>query len=149
MLVRFATRAIAIFPAVVMLSVMGDDATASLLVGTQVVLSLQLPFALVPLIRFTASRDVMGAYANSRAITALAWIAALMIIACNAWLVMQTLTAHLTATLAAAIAVFGFGAAVLLVYLAFAPLRAVDDSVVEPLRDLVPRQARPPQCQPL
>jgi len=149
MLVRFVTRAIALFPAVVMLGVMGDDATASLLVGTQVVLSLQLPFALVPLIRFTASRDVMGAYASSRAVTTIAWIAALAVIACNAWLVAQTLGGHLTPALTAAIGVLALAGLVLLAYLAFTPLRALDDSVTVPLRDLVPRAGRPPQCQPL
>jgi manganese transport protein len=149
MLVRLTTRSIAVFPAVVMLSIMGDDATTTLLVGTQVVLSLQLPFALVPLIRFTASRDLMGAYATSRAIITLAWIAAVMIIACNAWLVMQTLTEHLTPALAAAFGAFGVGAAGLLVYLAFAPLRALDERTVEPLRDLLPRPERSAQCQPL
>ena len=94
-LVRLMTRGIAVFPAVVVLSVLGDDATVPLLVATQVVLSLQLPFALVPLIRFTATRDVMGAYANARAVTSMATVAAALIIACNAWLVMQTIGAAL------------------------------------------------------
>ena len=59
-MVRMITRGIAIFPAVLVLGTMGEDATVPLLVATQVVLSMQLPFALVPLIRFTASRSVMG-----------------------------------------------------------------------------------------
>jgi len=149
MLVRMTTRGIALFPAVVMLSVMGDDATASLLVGTQVVLSLQLPFALVPLIRFTAAREVMGAYANSRAITALASVAAAMIIVCNVWLVMQTLSGHLPPSLVVVVAALGVAGLALLAYLAFAHLRPSDHALIEPLRDVVAREGRSAQCQPL
>src|SRR6476659_6241544 len=74
-LVRMITRAIAIFPAVLVLGTMGEDATVPLLVATQVVLSMQLPFALVPLIRFTACRSVMGEYVNRRVVTAIAAVA--------------------------------------------------------------------------
>ena len=123
-LVRLMTRGIAVFPAVIMLSLVGDDATASLLVGTQVVLSLQLPFALVPLIRFTASREMMGAYANSRTITAFASIAALLIIACNGWLVVQTIGANHGLMATACLALLGAGALALLGYLALTPLRS-------------------------
>jgi manganese transport protein len=114
-----------------MLSIAGDDATALLLVATQVVLSLQLPFALVPLIRFTASRDVMGAHANARAINTAAWIAATLIVACNAWLVVQTLGEHASKILAVALAVGGVAGLGLLVYLAVAPLRRTHDGAPE------------------
>jgi manganese transport protein len=53
------------------------------LVLSQVVLSLQLPFAIVPLVQFTTSRDKMGPFAAGRAIALLAWFAAAVIIALN------------------------------------------------------------------
>ena len=121
--VRLMTRGIAVFPAAIMLSVVGDDATASLLVGTQVVLSLQLPFALVPLIRFTAARNVMGAYASSRKATVVASIAAGLIILCNGWLVMQTIGGNRGVVPMLCLATLGIAALALLGYLALVPLR--------------------------
>src|SRR5246127_2673416 len=59
---RLVTRAIAIVPAVVVTIYTGDKATGQLLILSQVVLSLQLPFAVVPLVMFTASRDKMGPF---------------------------------------------------------------------------------------
>jgi manganese transport protein len=149
MLVRLTTRAIAVFPAVILLSVVGDDATASLLVGTQVVLSLQLPFALVPLIRFTASRDVMGAYANSRTITAFASFAALLIVACNAWLVVETIGADRGPAVAGCLALLGAAALALLGYLALAPLRSEEARTGEWPRDPATCNSASAQYQPL
>jgi manganese transport protein len=137
--VRLATRAIAVFPAVLMLGIVGDDATASLLVATQVVLSLQLPFALVPLIRFTASRQMMGAHANARAINVAAWMAAGLIVLCNAWLVAQTIGELRVPTLTGAFTLVGIAGALLLGYLALAPLRPANDMRAELLRDPMSR----------
>ena len=148
-MVRMITRAIAIFPAVLVLGTMGEDATVPLLVATQVVLSMQLPFALVPLIRFTASRAVMGAYVNARTITGAAAIAAALVIACNAWLVVQTITDHLPPALMAMALVLGFAAAALLAYLAVTPLRAPDETFVEPLRDPFQGSSEPIEARPL
>ena len=121
--VRLLTRAVAVFPAVLLLSVAGDSATASLLVATQVVLSVQLPFAMVPLIRLTASREVMGAYANRRSVTLLASVAAAAIIACNVWLVMSAIgNGHGFGTLIVVSALAG-AALALLVHIAIVPLR--------------------------
>jgi manganese transport protein len=122
-LVRLVTRSVAVFPAVVVLLVFGEDATVPLLVATQVVLSLQLPFALVPLIRFTASPRLMGAYANVRAITALACVAALAVIACNAWFVIDAIAADAGVVVIVCAVLVCFAACALLAYLAFAPLR--------------------------
>jgi len=149
MLVRLMTRGIAVFPAVIMLSVVGDDATASLLVGTQVVLSLQLPFALVPLIRFTASREVMGAYVNSRTITTIASIATVLVIACNGWLVVQAIGAHRDVAVTACVAMLGAGALAFLVYLALTPLRLSEAGTGEGSSDQVDAHAASAQCQPL
>jgi manganese transport protein len=148
-MVRMITRAIAIFPAVLVLGTMGEDATVPLLVATQVVLSMQLPFALVPLIRFTASRAVMGAYVNARTITGAAAIAAALVIACNAWLVVQTVTDHLPPALMAMALVTGSAAVALLAYLAVTPLRAPDEAFVEPLRDPFQGSPQPIEARPL
>ena len=121
----------------------------SLLVGTQVVLSLQLPFALVPLIRFTTSRRVMGEYVNARVVTVVAGVAAALVIACNGWLVLQTAADNLPPILMSFAFALALAAAGLLAYLAWVPLRAPDDSFDEPLRDLLPQRERSPECQPL
>ncbi len=149
-LVRAVTRGIAILPAVFVLSVMGEDATVSLLVGTQVVLSLQLPFALVPLIRFTACRSVMGEYVNRRVVTAIAAVAAALVIACNGWLVVEAIGGSLSPIAMTLVVSLGIAAVALLSYLALAPIRAPDDSFAEPLREpLRRRDDASPKYQPL
>ena len=84
---RLVTRTIAIVPAVVVTIWAGEKATGQLLILSQVVLSLQLPFAVVPLVLFTASRAKMGAFVAPRWLTALAALTAVAIIALNAKLV--------------------------------------------------------------
>jgi len=84
---RMATRLIAIVPAVVVTIWAGEKATGQLLILSQVVLSLQLPFAVVPLVMFTASRTKMGPYVAPRWLTALAVLTATLIITLNAKLV--------------------------------------------------------------
>ena len=147
--VRMVTRAIAIFPAVLVLSIMGEGATVSLLVATQVVLSLQLPFALVPLIRLTSSRRLMGAYVNSRGITMVASIAAAMVIACNGWLVMQTVIESVPPAWMTLASVLALGAVGLLAYLAIVPLRFVRATSAEPTRQPTGSDGRSAECQPL
>jgi manganese transport protein len=80
---RIITRSLAIIPAIIVIGLMGDDAVMRLLVFSQVVLSFQLPFAIVPLVQFTADRSKMGAFVNRRWITILAWIVAICVIALN------------------------------------------------------------------
>ena len=84
---RMVTRMIAIVPAVVVTIWAGEKATGQLLILSQVVLSLQLPFAVVPLVMFTASRAKMGPFTAPRWLTALAALTAAIIIALNAKLV--------------------------------------------------------------
>jgi manganese transport protein len=88
---RLLTRALAIVPAVAVLFHAGEGGVLQLLVLSQVVLSLQLPFAIVPLIRFTSTPRIMGALASPLWLRRLAWAAALLIIGLNGWLVMQAL----------------------------------------------------------
>jgi len=87
---RLITRAIAIVPAVIVSIVAGESGTAKLLVFSQVILSLQLSFAVVPLVQFTSDKAKMGEFVNSRALCALAWLVALVIGSLNAWLLVQT-----------------------------------------------------------
>jgi manganese transport protein len=84
---RLVTRLIAIVPAVVVTIWAGGKATGQLLILSQVVLSLQLPFAVVPLVMFTASRRKMGPFVAPRWLTGLATVTAALIIGLNAKLV--------------------------------------------------------------
>jgi manganese transport protein len=79
---RLVTRSAAIVPALLVAAWYGESGVARLLVLSQVILSLQLPFAIVPLIRFTSSSQ-MGAFVNPRWLTLLASAVALLIIALN------------------------------------------------------------------
>jgi manganese transport protein len=87
---RLITRSIAIVPAAVVSVLYGASGTARLLVFSQVVLSLQLPFAVWPLVRFTSDRAKMGAFANPGWLKALAYAVAAVISALNVWLLVQT-----------------------------------------------------------
>lgn len=86
---RMITRMIAIVPAVLVTIWYGEKGTGQLLILSQVVLSLQLPFAVVPLVLFTASKSKMGPFVAPRWITALAAITAAVIIALNVKLVVD------------------------------------------------------------
>jgi len=86
---RLITRGLAIIPAFIGVVVMGDRAIGALLVASQVVLSVQLPFAMYPLIRFTDDRALMGPFANTRLVSVAAWLLFVTISAANAWLVAQ------------------------------------------------------------
>jgi manganese transport protein len=80
---RLITRALAIVPAVVITAIYGAAGTEKLLLFSQVVLSLQLPFAVIPLVRFTSDKKRMGEFANPFWIKILAWAAAGLIIVLN------------------------------------------------------------------
>jgi len=89
---RLITRGLAILPAAAVTLIYGAKGTGELLVLTQVVLSLQLSFAVVPLVMFTADRQKMGALAAPRWLVALAIVIALVIIALNLKLIVDFLT---------------------------------------------------------
>lgn len=93
---RLVTRSIAIVPSVVVIVLMGESGTYRLLILSQVILSMQLPFAVVPLIRFTNDRRKMGPFANPTWVRRLAWAAATIIIGLNAYLVIQTIQEWMT-----------------------------------------------------
>ncbi len=88
---RLITRLLAIVPAIFVTIYFGESGVAKLLVLSQVVLSLQLPFAIVPLVNFTSSHTKMGAFVNAKWLTALAWAVTLLIIALNIKLIIDFL----------------------------------------------------------
>ncbi len=83
---RLITRTMAIIPAVITVSIAGEHGTYNLLILSQVILNLQLPFAVIPLIHFTSDRSRMGEFANRTWVKILAWSAAALILALNFWL---------------------------------------------------------------
>jgi manganese transport protein len=89
---RLITRLIAIIPALITVSLYGERGTGSLLILSQVILSLQLPFAVFPLVLFTSDRRKMGNLVAPGWVQALAWPVAVLIALLNAWLLWQTFT---------------------------------------------------------
>ena len=89
---RLITRLIAIVPAVIVTALYGEHGVGALLILSQVVLSLQLSFAVVPLVQFTAQRSKMGAFANGRMLNAAAWSVAAIIVGLNGWLLLGRFT---------------------------------------------------------
>lgn len=87
---RLITRLIAIIPAVIVIVVYGERGTGALLILSQVVLSLQLPFAVFPLLQFVSDERKMGAFVIPAWMKALAWPVAIVIAALNVWLLYQT-----------------------------------------------------------
>ena len=80
---RLITRAVAIVPAVIVTLIYGESGTAKLLVISQVILSLQLSFAVIPLVLFTSDRQKMGEFVNPLWIKTLAWSTAAVIVVLN------------------------------------------------------------------
>ncbi|MGI9088300.1 MAG: Nramp family divalent metal transporter [Chthoniobacterales bacterium] len=93
---RLITRGIAIVPAVIVTSLYGERGTTDLLVLSQVILSLQLSFAVVPLVLFTGSKLKMGEFVNGRLLQATAWLIAGVIAILNAWLLAQSVRSWFT-----------------------------------------------------
>jgi manganese transport protein len=90
---RLITRALAIIPAILVIGIAGEEKVTSLLILSQVVLSFQLPFAVIPLIQFTGNRRKMGEFANSRATSIVAWAVAITILLFNGELLWLTFRA--------------------------------------------------------
>lgn len=88
---RLLTRAIAIIPAIIAISIAGARGADNLLVLSQVVLSMQLSFAVVPLVMFTSDKRKMGTLVNRPWLIALSWFVTVVIIVLNAYLIYQTI----------------------------------------------------------
>ena len=123
---RLITRSAALLPAVVVISISGNEGTYKLLILSQVILSLQLPFAIVPLVHFTSDKLKMGAFANRPWVRALAWIVSLLIIALNAKLVYDQILHWTSGGAPALVSILVIGAALamaaFLVYIVVLPL---------------------------
>lgn len=80
---RLITRLLALIPAVIVCALYGESGTAKLLVLSQVILSLQLPFAVIPLVQFTSNKKLMGPYVIGLKLILLAWAVAIVIVGLN------------------------------------------------------------------
>jgi manganese transport protein len=89
---RLVTRLLAIVPAIFVIALYGESGTGSLLILSQVVLSLQLPFAVFPLITFTGDPRKMGAFVAPGWLRAVAWTVGIVIAVLNVCLLYQTFT---------------------------------------------------------
>ena len=86
---RIITRLLAVIPAIIFIWIVGDNKIMDLLVLSQVILSLQLSFAIVPLIQFTSDKGKMKEYANSTTLKIVAWSIAFIIIFLNLYMLTQ------------------------------------------------------------
>ncbi|RVU02632.1 iron/manganese transporter [Mucilaginibacter limnophilus] len=125
---RLLTRLLAIVPAVCTIVYFGDDALGNLLILSQVVLSLQLGFAIIPLIHFTADKRSMGKFATGNVIKILAWISAFVIVALNVKLVAEQIIGWIENYPQARVAIYAIvmpvaaGIGALLLYIFFKPI---------------------------
>lgn len=88
---RLITRGLAILPTIAVVALWGERGTADLLLLSQVILSMQLSFAVFPLVAFTGNQKLMGEFANRLPLRYLAWAAAFFIAGLNLWLLLQLL----------------------------------------------------------
>lgn len=88
---RLITRLIAIIPAVIVTYYYGESGTNQLLIGSQVILSLQLSFAVIPLVMFTSDRKKMGEFVSATWVKWLAWTISAIIVSLNVWYLAQML----------------------------------------------------------
>ncbi len=86
---RLVTRLAAIIPTIIVVAIYGEHGTARLLILSQVILSMQLSFAVFPLVAFTSDRRKMGQFVNAAWLKVLAWTVAVVIAGLNAWLLIQ------------------------------------------------------------
>lgn len=94
---RLLTRLLAIIPAIAVIALFGEDQVDSLLILSQVILSLQLGFAIIPLIHFVSDKKTMGSFAIGPLIKTLAWLIALVLVYLNAKMVANEIEALFTA----------------------------------------------------
>ncbi len=124
---RMITRSLAIVPAIITLLILGEGYTGKLLVLSQVVLSMQLGFAVIPLIHFVSDKKAMGKFAINTFVKILSWAIALIIVSLNAQLVVEELSNWLQVVrypvlVYMTIIPVMLGIGVLLVYIVFTPL---------------------------
>ncbi|EKT3963201.1 Nramp family divalent metal transporter [Flavobacterium psychrophilum] len=123
---RIITRLIAIVPAVIVISVFGESVTGKMLILSQVILSLQLGFAIIPLIHFVSDKDRMKGFAISKTTQIASWIVAVIIVSLNAKLVFNEIkdwleTAENPIILWFTVVPLSIGFLILLLYIVFKP----------------------------
>ena len=123
---RIITRLIAIVPAVIVISVFGESVTGKMLILSQVILSLQLGFAIIPLIHFVSDKERMKGFAISRTTQVASWIVALIIVSLNAKLVFNEIQGWLETSknpivLWFTVVPLAVGFLILLLYIVFKP----------------------------
>lgn len=89
---RLITRGLALIPAFVGVSILGENSIGKLLVYSQVILSLQLPFAIIPLTYFTGNKKIMREWVNRTYIQVIGWSICFLITAANVWMIIQILS---------------------------------------------------------
>ncbi|MCU1294408.1 MAG: Mn2+/Fe2+ transporter, family [Bryobacterales bacterium] len=146
---RAVTRFLAITPAVAVIYFFGERSTTDLIVLSQVILNLQLPFAVIPLVHFTSDRKRMGQFANSWAVKLAAWGCALFILTLDVWLLRNQIRDWLSASgslhslvLGASIIV-GLGSLTLLAVITLWPWYGTQPVFAEPVGPGVRRQGLP------
>jgi manganese transport protein len=121
---RLVTRLLAVTPAVLTIAWAGEKSTFKLLILSQVILSLQLPFAVIPLVQFTSDRRRMGSFANKMWVRILAWTTAAIIVALNLRLAMAAFSDWVAAAgswILVLLIPLAAGLLALLVYIALQP----------------------------
>ncbi len=124
---RLITRLIAIIPAFIVIYIFGEGATGQLLILSQVILSMQLGFAVIPLIHLTSNKKQMGEFVIKLWVKIAAWVIALIIVSLNGKLVVEKLSEWISASenpilLYITVVPLVIAAAVLLLYITFGPL---------------------------
>ncbi len=125
---RLITRLIAIIPAYIVILIYGESQTGALLVLSQVVLSLQLGFAVIPLIHFTSDKKKMGVFVNKLWVVIAAWAIAIIIVSLNVQLVIQEVSTWITEAgddawiIWLTVVPVCLAASILLLYITFKPL---------------------------
>ncbi|MGD0669044.1 MAG: Nramp family divalent metal transporter [Bryobacteraceae bacterium] len=125
---RLITRTLAVIPAALTIYIAGDSATLGLLLLSQAILSMQLPFAIVPLIHFTSDPARMGSFANAGWVRWLSWTTAAVVIGLNTWLAYDSIEGWLAGAgawrgLVGTVAIsISAGLVILLLWVTFEPL---------------------------
>lgn len=125
---RLLTRSLAITPAIIVISMFGEGATGEMLILSQVILSLQLGFAVIPLIRLVSDKQTMGTFTIGIKTRVTAWVMALTIVSLNIWLIFKQVNGWIDLGVISGFVVaivVGVSLALvgLLLYMTFAPLR--------------------------
>lgn len=140
---RIITRIIAIVPALITIKIMGESATGKMLVLSQVILSLQLGFAIIPLIHFVSDKVKMGDFTVPKYVQALAWISALIIVGLNIKLVYSSLSEWMITGMNPfkwVVLLITLFAVFVLVYITFRPFYGAIDDAREPVPHMAYKQ---------